>query len=195
MSPAEPSSDIKALLYNNHFDDKVTYIIGSSLSPEDLQKARADMASAMFFFCNAETPEDNATLDDAATVLRTLSAMNFNPQLESFVQVLKAEDRDILKDSDVETILCLDEYKTCLQARNAVCPGLSTFIENLFHTFSEPHIIPSKEPFRSVYTRSYSLTHSLLMDDDYDRHTNTTFYLYLSSWLLYISAVTRNRSG
>ena len=136
LSPVEPSDDLKALLYSTHFDGKLTYIIGSSLSTEDLQKARADVASAMFFFCNAETPEENAKLDDAATVLRTLSVSNFNANLECFVQVLKPEDRDILKDSDVDVIMCLDEYKTCIQARNSICPGISTLVENLFHTFS-----------------------------------------------------------
>eukprot|EP00918_Siedleckia_nematoides_P108105 GHVU01235835.1.p1 GENE.GHVU01235835.1~~GHVU01235835.1.p1 ORF type:complete len:1229 (-),score=136.46 GHVU01235835.1:39-3617(-) len=140
MSPVEPNDDLKALMYNSHFDGRISYLIGSSLSIEDLQKARADVASAMFFFCNAETPEENATLDDAATVLRTLSVSNFNPNLDCFVQVLKPEDRDILKDSDVEMVFCLDEYKTALQARNAMCPGLSTLVENLFHSFSEPNV-------------------------------------------------------
>jgi len=50
------------------------------------------------------------------------------------VQVLRPEERVILKDSDIGVILCLDEYKTALQARNAVCPGFSTIIENLFHS-------------------------------------------------------------
>ena len=139
LSPMEPSSDIMAMMYSSHFDGRITYIIGSSLSTEDLQKAKADTASAMFFFCNVETPEENAKLDDAATVLRTLSVTNFNSHLECFVQVLKPEDRDILKDSEVDVILCLDEYKTCMQARNAVCPGISTLVENLFHTFALPN--------------------------------------------------------
>ena len=141
MNPVEPSDDLKALLYSSHFDGRITYLIGSSLSTEDLQKARADVASAMFFFCNAETHESNAKLDDAATVLRTLSVSNFNPDLECFVQVLKPEDRDILKDSEVDVIYCLDEYKTCIQARNVMCPGISTLIENMFHTFSAPSVL------------------------------------------------------
>ena len=53
---------------------------------------------------------------------------NFNPNLECFVQVIKEEDRDILKDSDVDVVICLDEFKTILQARNAICPGFSTLI-------------------------------------------------------------------
>ena len=48
--------------------------------------------------------------------------------------MLRPENGDILQDSDVDMILCLDEYKTAVQARNAVCPGFSTFIENIFHS-------------------------------------------------------------
>ena len=125
-------------MYNSHFDGRISYLIGSSC-PLRTYRKRADLASAMFFFYNAETPEENATLDDAATVLRTLSVSNFNHSLELFVQVLKPEDRDILKDSEVDVVLCLDEYKTCLQARNAICPGITALV-NIFHSFSEPNI-------------------------------------------------------
>ena len=41
---------------------------------------------------------------------------SFNPELECLVQVLKREDRELLKDSDVDVILCMDEFKTALQA-------------------------------------------------------------------------------
>ena len=113
----------------------MTFVIGSALVMEDLKKVRADIACGMFFLCNTEVPSASAALEDAATVMRALSVSNFNPDLDCLVQVLKPEDRTILKDSDVDVILCLDEFKTALQARNAICPGFSTFIENIFHSF------------------------------------------------------------
>lgn len=81
-----------------------------------------------------QADEDSTSAEDAATVLRALSVSNFNNNLSCLVQVLRPEERVILKDSDIGVILCLDEYKTALQARNAVCPGFSTIIENLFHS-------------------------------------------------------------
>jgi potassium large conductance calcium-activated channel subfamily M alpha protein 1 len=139
LSPLEPPEEVRTLLVSPLFDSRVTYIIGSALSTEDLQRTRADIASAMFFVCNVEVQTQEAFFDDAATVLRTLSVNNFNRDLTCLVQVLRSEDRDILKDSDVDVVLCLDEFKTAMQARNAICPGLSTFIENIFHTFTSPH--------------------------------------------------------
>lgn len=135
LSNTDPTEDMISLLNSAAFETRVTFLIGSALSTEDLKRVRADVACAMFFLCNTEVPDNIATVDDAATVLRTLSVSNFNPDLELLVQVLKPEDRDILKDSEVDVILCLDEFKTSLQARNALCPGYSTLIENLFHTF------------------------------------------------------------
>ena len=67
---------MKALIMSPTFDSRVTYLIGSALSMEDLQKARADVAAAMIFLCNTDVESSSAKLDDAATVLRTLSVGN-----------------------------------------------------------------------------------------------------------------------
>jgi hypothetical protein len=135
LCPNEPSEAVKDLFISSMLDSRVTYVVGSALSVEDLKKVRADIASGMFFICNAEGSAEAAKVEDATTVMRMLSVSNFNPDLECYVQVIRPEDRTILKDSDVEFILCLDEFKTTLIARNAICPGFSTFIENIFHTF------------------------------------------------------------
>lgn len=135
LCPSEPNDEVKDLLSSPLFDNRVSYIIGSALNMEDLQKARGDLACAMFFLSNIEVDEEEALLDDAATVLRTLSVHNFNSNLDCYVQVLRSQERDLLKESNAELILCYDEYKTILQARNAMCPGLATMVENLFHTF------------------------------------------------------------
>ena len=47
----------------------------------------------------------------------------------------KAGDRDVLKDSNVDVLICLDELKIILQARNSICHGLSTLVELLFLSF------------------------------------------------------------
>jgi hypothetical protein len=153
LSPVEPSEDLKALLLSPTFDSKVSYIIGSALSMEDLQKARADIASAMLFLCNTEVGSNLSKIDDAAIILRTLSVNNFNPNLECFVQVLRREDREILKDSDVDVVICLDELKTTLQARNCICPGFTATVENLFHSFGTVSFTPdySSTPWMEEY--------------------------------------------
>lgn len=167
LSPCEPSEDVRSLLQSNNLDSKVTYVMGSALSVEDLKRVRADTACCMFFLCNTELTEGLMGEEDAATVIRALSVSNFNPTLECLVQVLRPEERVILKGSDIDVILCLDEFKTALQARNAVCPGFSTFIENIFHSLESIPEITGKQvsPWYKEYLRGASMELYLLKLD------------------------------
>jgi hypothetical protein len=45
-----------------------------------------------------------------------------------------------LKNSDVDIVLCVDEFKTVMMARNAVCPGISTLVNNMFRTYGGPFV-------------------------------------------------------
>jgi len=105
LSPYEPTEEVLVLLQSQALDSKVTYVIGSALATEDLKRVRADIAFCMFFLCNTEIKEGMTNAEDAATVLRALSVSNFNPDLECLVQVLRPEERTILKDSDVNVVL------------------------------------------------------------------------------------------
>jgi hypothetical protein len=48
------------MLLTPDIDNKVFVIMGSPLNANDLVRARADIAVAMFFLCNAEVDEDIA---------------------------------------------------------------------------------------------------------------------------------------
>jgi hypothetical protein len=93
------------------------------LSIDDLKKAGAHFASAVFFLSNAALNEEGATLDDAANILRMLNIMNYNSELECYAQVIRSGDGEILRQSKVDVVICLDEFRSKVQARNAVCPG------------------------------------------------------------------------
>lgn len=140
LCPHEPCEEVRALLQSELLVSRCSYVIGTAMASEDLKRVSAESARCMFFLCNSEISGDGkeaTETEDAATVLRALSVSNFNSDLECLVQVLRPEERVILKDSDVDCILCLDEFKTLLQARNSVCPGFSTFIENIFQSLED----------------------------------------------------------
>lgn len=134
LSPNTPSEDIRSLLQSHALESKVTWVLGSPGSIASLKKAQAESALAMFFLIDSDLIEGQTRSEDAANVLSALSVSNFNSAIVSFVQVIRPENGDILQDSDVDMILCLDEYKSAIQARNSVCPGFTTFIENIFHS-------------------------------------------------------------
>jgi hypothetical protein len=137
LGTTEPTEEVRNLLVSSMLDTRVTYVIGSALNIEDLKSVKTESAAAMFFLCNTEIQTPSMKVEDAATVLRALSVANFNPSMRSLVQILRPEDKGIMQDGDVDVILCLEEFKTALIARNAVCPGFSTIIENIFHSFGE----------------------------------------------------------
>lgn len=140
LCPQEPSEEVRSLLQSELLVSRCTYVIGTAMAVEDLKRVHAERARCMFFLCNSEITDggkEATETEDAATVLRALSVSNYKPGLECLVQVLRPEERVILRDSDVDCILCLDEYKTLLQARNAVCPGFSTFVESIFQSVEE----------------------------------------------------------
>eukprot|EP00606_Chrysophyceae_sp_TOSAG23-5_P000096 GSChrysophyteH2.ASY1.ANO1.1748.1 assembled CDS len=153
LASHNPSEDIRSLLFSSTLESKVGWVIGSPLSITDLKKVRAESARAMFFLVNTNLHEAYAKVEDASNVLSALSVTNYNSNLLSFVQVLRPENGDILQDSDVDMILCLDEYKTAVQARNALCPGFSTFVENIFHSMGNvaPEIEATMPPWYDEY--------------------------------------------
>ena len=135
LGPVEPTPEIVDIITSPLFEGRLFYIIGSALNVQDLVKARVDTAAAIMFQSNPQLDTIGTVLDDAATVMRTMSAINFNPDIKCLVQVLQTSDRELLKDSDADIVLCMDDYKTTMQARNAMCPGLATCVENIFHSF------------------------------------------------------------
>ena len=149
----EPNEAVRSLLISSLLDARATYVIGSALSVEDLKRIAADKAEAMFFLCNTDAFDSSVKNEDAAIILRALSVANFNNNLNCLVQIIKPEDRKILRDSDINIILCLNEYKLSILARNAVCPGFATFIENIFHSFGDisSELIQSMDPWYSEY--------------------------------------------
>jgi hypothetical protein len=138
LSPEEPTEEVRSVLVSPSYDTRVTYLIGTPLSIEDLQRARVHAASAVFFLSNVEAKEEESQADGTATVLRTLAVSDYGPNIQCLIEVINKRDSDILKGSDVDIVLCVDEFKTLVLARNACCPGLSTFIDNLFRTSGGP---------------------------------------------------------
>ena len=134
LSEIPPSEDIRSLLLDHSLESKVTWVLGSPHSIASLKKVQAMSAIAMFFLIDNDLMEGKTKAEDAANLLSALSVSNYNSNITSFVQVVRPENGDILQDSDVDMILCMDEFKTAVQARNAICPGFTTFIENIFHS-------------------------------------------------------------
>ncbi len=80
--------------------------------------AGAHYALALFFLGNFASNEETSRTDDEATVLRVLSVSNYDPLVPTYVQLAKHEDRAMLESCDIDVLLCHDEFRTAMQARN-----------------------------------------------------------------------------
>ena len=67
--------------------------------------------------------------------MRLLSINNFKPQARCFAQIVTTEERDVLRDVNVEVVLCVDEFRSAVMARNAICPGTFLVHTRYFYEF------------------------------------------------------------
>lgn len=154
MSLVEPNDDIRSFLLSPVLEGKLFFMIGSPLSVSDLVRARADLATAIFILTNAECSNQTAEIADSSTITSLLSVCNFNPKLECFAQVVRSGCRDALKESSVDLIVCLDDLRTILMARNVLCRGIATMIELLFMSFGSTE---KEEPWYQEYLHGAGL--------------------------------------
>jgi hypothetical protein len=71
LNPNEPSEELKALMADPVYSNRVRYVKGSTLSTRSLQKVSASSAEAVFVLGNRFTQEDPAE-EDARLVMRVL---------------------------------------------------------------------------------------------------------------------------
>ena len=176
LSSQEPSDELKLLLQG--YDRRITYVLGSALNVDDLKRVRADSASCVFLLGNTEVSAQVSNKEDAGTVLRALSISNFNPNIDIMVQVLRAEDRRVLQDSDIDCILCMNEYRTSVQAKNIYCRGFSTLVENLFRSLESQsnEILELMVPWYKEYLHGASMElYFVLLADNFLRSMRYNF--------------------
>ena len=57
-------------------------------------------------------------------------------QARCFAQIVTTEERDVLRDVNVEVVLCVDEFRSAVMARNAICPGFFLLLSRHFTVIS-----------------------------------------------------------
>ncbi|KAF0694817.1 Aste57867_14341 [Aphanomyces stellatus] len=154
MAPVEPSEELRALLVNPLLQNRVTYIKGSILNEEDMHRVAVDEAQAAFLFTDKNSSDFVA--EDANTVLRSLVLENVNPELQVFMQVISPSYSDFITHNDSHHILCIDQHKLSLMAKNCLCPGLSTLVCNLFRSLMLPEM-PTTVDWKREYVEGSTM--------------------------------------
>jgi hypothetical protein len=132
----------------------LTYLQGSALTENDLKRAKAESAKAIFIMTNKFS--SNPDEEDAKSILLNLSIKRylsyFNRQDMLYcTQLIRPENRRHLSKNDAneleknDLVVCLNEIKMGAMAKAVVCPGANTLIMNLVTSFSDSGLIEGEE--------------------------------------------------
>ncbi|OQR88846.1 calcium-activated potassium channel subunit alpha-1, partial [Thraustotheca clavata] len=131
LCPSLPSHNLKRVLLNSAYEQRVVYLQGSAMLDTDLKRASASTARLCFVMSNKLSTETDQS--DTATNFITISLRHFNARVPIFVQVLKTDNIRHLHLSGADNILCVDQLKMGLLAKSSVMPGaMALFTAMLF---------------------------------------------------------------
>jgi voltage-gated potassium channel Kch len=149
LIPKPPSIELILLMQSKRYFLSITYLEGSALSDNDLRRAKAETATAIFILSNkfALSPDE----EDSKSILINLSIKRYissfhRPKMFYCLQLLRPENKRHLTKSqtgdidDHDLVVCLNEIKMGIMAQAVVCPGANTLLMNLLTSFSDDAI-------------------------------------------------------
>jgi hypothetical protein len=92
-----------------------------------------------------------AVISDIEAALKLLAFRSYTENVDIFAQVCEGKNRNAMYNNEIDVLLTLDEYRATMMARNALCPGFSTLIENLM-TSIDPGVVEAPFWFKEYST-------------------------------------------
>ncbi|XP_046845031.1 potassium channel subfamily T member 2-like isoform X2 [Xenia sp. Carnegie-2017] len=130
LCPQDIDSQLRMLIQVPVWSQKVSYMKGSALNDNDLERAKISIAEGVFILSDRSSTDKKKA--DRHTILRTWAIQDYAPHVPLYVQILQAENKFHV--SFAEHVVCEDELKNALMAANCVCPGVTTLVTTLLHT-------------------------------------------------------------
>ena len=163
-----PSLEMYSILRDPLFGIVVHYLEGSPLKNRDLQRAKVDMAVAVFIMGNKFSTKPDE--DDAKTILQQFSLRRYIESAATekeplfCLQLIRPENRRHLgaqeDDDSKEIVVCLNEMKMGLLAKSCMFPGTSTLIFNLLTSFADNGDDDSEDEPNAGLTECEKYTHA-----------------------------------
>ncbi|KAJ1724533.1 hypothetical protein LPJ61_005731, partial [Coemansia biformis] len=135
----EPSMEMKALLRDPLYANRVFYVKGRATSLKSLKKARVDLVSCVYILTR-KTSDVSGTEEDAETVLIALALSAFSspfvgpsqqdsectmPKFQVFAQTILPGNIPHLTYLQTSRIVCVDEMRLGIMAQNCATPGFA----------------------------------------------------------------------
>ncbi|EQC39519.1 hypothetical protein SDRG_02957 [Saprolegnia diclina VS20] len=133
LCPSLPSHNLKRILLNGAYEQRVIYLQGSAMLDSDLKRASASTARLCFVMINKLSNDGDQS--DTASNLLTISLRHYTRRVPLFVQVLKTDNIRHVHLSGANNIVCVDQLKLGILAKSCLIPGLCAFLCNILFTF------------------------------------------------------------
>ncbi|KAJ3258548.1 hypothetical protein HK103_003508 [Boothiomyces macroporosus] len=153
----EPSLEFVRFMNHPFYRNRIVYLQGSLMSIQDLRRAQAPYASAMYLLNSSpaskseEEDTSNVSEFDTKTLMNALYAKNAFPGLPIFAQINDYKSLDISSHCGIDRSLPIDEIKASLFASTCISPGIQTLVLNLVHSYKD--IAP--ENMNEFWTHEY----------------------------------------
>uniref|UniRef100_A0A8C2KLB9 Potassium channel, subfamily T, member 1 n=1 Tax=Cyprinus carpio TaxID=7962 RepID=A0A8C2KLB9_CYPCA len=176
LCPCEVDVQVRRILQIPLWSQRVIYLQGSALKNQDLLRAKMDDAEACFILSSRNEADRMAA--DHQTILRAWAVKDFAPNCPLYVQILKPENKFLVKFAD--HVVCEEEFKYAMLALNCLCPATSTLITLLVHTSRGQEGQQSPEQWQRMYGRcsGNEVYHIRLGDSMFFREYNSKSFTY-----------------
>lgn len=181
LGDAEPSKRLVRVMSNPVYDDNITYIKGSPLSMDDLQRCSLKTASAIFIISDIMDEDSEAT--DRVSTLRAIVAAIEAPHARLIMHSRTTRGLEAVyrTKSSVE-LLCVQEWKMCLLAQSMMIPGFSTLFANLLRPSEAPSNDDLVPPWRLEYSVGASNEiYSICCPAQFDGHSYSEYAKHIYS--------------
>merc|ERR1719221_723624 len=122
----------KSRLVSNSPLDLITFLVGSPLVIEDLERSQCGTAHMVFILPDTSGNEATAT-EDKSNIMSALSLRNVFPDTGFRLMLLDGNSRTQALDAGVRAHRCfsVDEFRGAMLWESCRCPGWSTLLSNL----------------------------------------------------------------
>ena len=157
-APRDPDFEVLNIVSHTAFADRIVYMNGNLIEEDDMIRARAHKAKAMFIFCS-QREGTNPDQDDSAVLLqsmalqsfvhkqqatmpRIIAMVNFSLSLRRFNAIMR-KSSDIT--ADKHQIVCLEELKPALMVQGCINPGFISLSYSTIRSFTLTDIMTKEQ--------------------------------------------------
>ncbi len=151
----DPNFEMLSVVNDPVFSDRIMYINGNLLDEDDLRRARAHKAKAMFIFCSQSSRTDQQR-DDGDVLLQSMALLSFVQKMQSkmpriiamvhFSLTLRRFNAIMSKyGGNHHQVVCLEELKPALLVQGCINPGFSGLAYSMIRSFTLTDILGVKD--------------------------------------------------